>query len=668
MNLDEVQLECVRSPIEQHLYILAGPGSGKTATMIHRVKYLIDNDIEPQSIIMNTFTRKAADEMRSRLEKLIGTARAREVKCNTFHSIGMQLMRRVMDYEDLPTIVDDSEKRDFFKELLSNNEKTNNRCKIHQQLLETKRQRGNATYKIAGDACTNAAKLMSKLYEEAYCQYPPATVFETIYGFNSGEINNMFGLYNQHKAISKLMDFSDVLYWWIENIHLSPHINQLIVDEMQDCNDVQYYLINQYRKRGTVVTVVGDDAQSIYGFRGGNVSLIRNFPENYNGIVVKKLTNNYRSTKPIVDFCNHLLSANGECIQKPMVSMHGETDIDNLPHFYMFDGYDLDMMRQISDTCTTELQSGRSCAVLSRFNKSINIFEAMLVQRAIPCKLLKSKSLMDNKYVKCFLYAISLVFMPLCSRDSENDKLLRLLPTIGPVNAKRINNAVNTQLQVKRALEPEVKFSWVCAFVELPDENEYVKKLQQLFKECLERVRAPDYRFEDVGPACAEALFAELKSYLVDQSKSPAPAYYFTALIEAMRLFPNFEQFINDSRVHGITVPNNEQVVAEMTSTLFADNQMVTLGSVHSAKGLEFDTVIVADTHSYTYSSGEEKRVLFVACSRARSKLHIVYNTHGESNYNGEWLRRKFVSMMHPNIVTPGNEQAQTYIQSLQLQ
>ena len=641
--LDNAQTECVNSNINQHLHIIAGPGSGKTATIIKRVCFLLQQGVAPKLIILTTFTNKAATEIKHRLAELVGSTLARQVCCNTFHSIGYKLLR---DWyaDNVPnhtpfTIIDDGEKNSFFMELLdSNKTRKLNRFQLARYIL--------------------------KVYNEYRGSYPRYIITDSVPYLTYEQVKYMCLQLDAHKQEFGLLDFNDILIWWCDNVHKLPKCNVFIVDEMQDCNNLQHCIIMKYYSQGAQITAVGDDAQSIYGWRGSKVEYIRTFPNYIEPVVSRTLVNNYRSSPAIVALSNKLLKHNRVCIQKQLVSMLplNQTFGNTKPQLYVFNaGFpeeEQDLCTTIVNLIQTELNASRSCIMLSRCNNGVKKFQPTLTKNNIPYQQLNKDSLLRKQFVNVFVTALHAVFVPSLT-DFAYEKILKLIPKIGPVRARGIINAVRTEMSVYAACyvsdsdETPIKLSWLkrfCAYK--PDKSDVARSiagLQQVYVECLEIIGGPGYDFSVCAQKCGRLLLNYLFPLILQHFNAltidkEVMHEQLEAVVSVMQFFTCFEEFLNSIHLDTINQMSTE-VLNEQEEELLKNNAEINttetnycqLGTIHSAKGLEFDTVLLymEDRNvSQMCENEEEMRLLFVACSRARTRLVLLCSVQYIENIN----------------------------------
>ncbi|MDO7610367.1 MAG: UvrD-helicase domain-containing protein, partial [Crocinitomicaceae bacterium] len=307
--LDELN-ESQRKAAE-HLYgatmVIAGAGSGKTRVLTYRIAYMIEKEIDPFNILALTFTNKAAREMTERIGSIIGGQEAKNITMGTFHSVFSKILRFNADRIGFPnnfTIYDTQDSKSVLKDIIKGFK------------LDDK------TYKpsnVFGRISTAKNNLISP---EAYCQNPEIILEDK--QSRRPEMGRIYTSYMNRCQKSGAMDFDDLLYYtnvllrdFPEVLHYYQHkFKYILVDEYQDTNYAQYLIIKKLAAAYENICVVGDDAQSIYSFRGANIENILNFRKDYPDFILYKLEQNYRSTKNIVEAANSIIKNNKDQIHK----------------------------------------------------------------------------------------------------------------------------------------------------------------------------------------------------------------------------------------------------------------------------------------------------------------------------------------------------------------
>ena len=582
------------------LLILAGAGSGKTKTLTHRIAYLIGElKVFPSRILAVTFTNKAAKEMRQRLAKLLDEeADNRQFMpwMGTFHSICVRILR--MDGASIGL-----DKRFLIYD-------TDDQVSLMKQIMKA---RGLTDKDIKPRAVlsviSNAKNEMRSAEDFSMSTRGP----------REQKIAELFFAYEKALKEAAALDFDDLLIKTVELLQNSPEIRQkwqrqfeyILIDEYQDTNAVQYALIKLLVNERRNLCVVGDDAQSIYSFRGADYTNILNFERDFPGTTVVKLEQNYRSTGAILDLANSLIQHNIHRTDKNLWTANGDGIDPKLWQLYSESEEALAIANEIQAQIANGRQYG-DVAVLYRTNAQSYAIERALRQSYIPYKIVGGLRFLDRAVVKDVLAYLRLLYQP-----SDRVSFLRIVNVpkrgIGTVSVAKFldwNDAARRDI-VSGLLAVE-KADNLTARAKRPllELGKILKELQQeidgspaeLIEKIIKRTGYEDFindgtpqaeeRMENIG-----VLLAEAKAY-VDVS----------AFLEEMAL---------------------------MSSADTAAEQQVTLMTLHAAKGLEFPVVFLAGLeegilpHARVFDSGkaddieEERRLCYVGVTRAREELFV---------------------------------------------
>ena len=295
-QLNPAQCEAVTSVNGPHL-IIAGAGTGKTRTITYRVAYLVELGVKPESILLLTFTRRAAQEMLRRATILLD-ARCEKVAGGTFHSFANIVLRQyapLVKFDSSFTILDQGDAEDVVNLL---------RTQLKFDTKERRFPRKQTLYDIFSKA-VNTVRLVKEILKEDYPHFED----------NLEDIVRLQSAFEQYKAAHNLMDYDDLLLYLRMLLrdndtvreNLANRYKYIMVDEYQDTNRIQAEIVNLLSRKHRNVMVVGDDSQSIYSFRGATIKNILEFPETYPGCIIIKLEENYRSTQPILNLTNEIL-------------------------------------------------------------------------------------------------------------------------------------------------------------------------------------------------------------------------------------------------------------------------------------------------------------------------------------------------------------------------
>ena len=590
-NLNKEQLEAVKTT-EGPLLVLAGAGSGKTKVLTTRVAYLIDElGITPESILAITFTNKAAKEMKDRIFKMLGTV-AYQIQISTFHSFGLTILKEHYDklgYDKNFTILDSDDSSTVVKKILKDMDKDPKKY----------------SYKAIRNKISSAK---NELMEP-----------EDLAKFSTNDIDDLvvdvYKKYKEKLKTNNSVDFDDLLMLPITLFRKYPEVlrfyqdrfKYILIDEYQDTNEAQYLLTKMISAKYKNICVVGDNDQSIYSFRGSNYKNILNFEKDYNNAKVIMLERNYRSTKQILDVANCIIKKNTLRKDKNLwtdnetgekVKYHrAENEKDEA--FYV--------KCQIEELKKTEKLS--EIAVLYRTNAQSRNMEEALLKENIPYKVIGSMYFYKRKEIKDLLSYLNVIY-----NSNDDISLLRVInvPKRG-IGAKTIEN-----LSIQADLLNQSIYSTIEAGKELE------------FKKIIEDIKANKDNMS----------LTELVDYVLDKSGMRKELEDENTLDSEVRL-ENLEEFKsitkNFEEERGIV--SLEDFLMEIS--LVADveehknnTEVVTLMTIHSAKGLEFDNVFVIGLEEGIFPHTnclndfneveEERRLCYVSITRARKKLWLI--------------------------------------------
>ena len=426
-ELNEPQREAVTN-INGPVMIVAGPGSGKTRVLTYRIAHMIKSGVEPFSIMSLTFTNKAAAEMRHRIEKVIGGSEARNIFMGTFHSVFARLLRvdaPRLGYPSNFTIYDTSDSLSMIKQIIKElqlNDKTYKPNQVYNRISSAKNALiSPAQYKLDTEITSEDIQTHRPLMGQLYETYAKRC-------FQSGAMDFDDLLY---KTYELLVRFPDVLYKY------QHRFKYLMIDEFQDTNFAQYSIVKKIADVYQNVCVVGDDAQSIYAFRGATIENILNFQKDYPELKVFKLEQNYRSTKNIVKAANHLIVNNKNQLQKTIW-----TDNDH--------GDKIKLLKASSDNEEAKLVTdlifeykmrhhfnNKDFAILYRTNAQSRAFEEALRRKNIPYVVYGGMSFYQRKEIKDLIAYLRLTVNP---QDEEAWRRIINYPTrgIGKTTVERV--------------------------------------------------------------------------------------------------------------------------------------------------------------------------------------------------------------------------------------
>ena len=582
------------------LLILAGAGSGKTKTLTHRIAYLIGElKVFPSRILAVTFTNKAAKEMRQRLAQLLNEeAENRQFMpwMGTFHSICVRILR--MDGANIGL-----DKRFLIYD-------TDDQVSLMKQIMKA---RGLTDKDIKPRAVlsviSNAKNEMRSAEDFSMSARGP----------REQKIAELFFAYEKALEEAAALDFDDLLTKTVELLQNSPEIRQkwqrqfehILIDEYQDTNAVQYALIKLLVNEQRNLCVVGDDAQSIYSFRGADYTNILNFERDFPGTTVVKLEQNYRSTGAILDLANSLIQHNIHRTDKNLWTANGDGIDPKLWQLYS----ESEEVLAIANEIQAQIANGRQygdVAVLYRTNAQSYAIERALRQSYIPYKIVGGLRFLDRAVVKDVLAYLRLLYQP-----SDRVSFLRIVNVpkrgIGTVSVAKFldwNDAARRDI-----------VSGLLAVEEADNLTARAKRPLLELGKILEELR------QEIDGSPAELIEKIIK-------RTGYGDFINDGTPQAEERMENIGVLLAEAKAY-VDVPAFLEEMALMSSADTAAEQQVTLMTLHAAKGLEFPVVFLAGLeegilpHARVFDSGkaddieEERRLCYVGVTRAREELFV---------------------------------------------
>lgn len=607
------------------LLILAGAGSGKTRTITYRIAYMIQElAISPYSILAVTFTNKAAKEMRERVENLIGEDGKRAM-ISTFHSFGLRLLRvysKIIGYDSNFTIYDTDDQKKVVKGIMK------------QLVIKNKDL-------TEGKIVSRISKLKEdgispEEYEKDHRFEPDANIIYEIYK-----------RYNQTLKENNGMDFSDILtntYKLLENREVLEKLQEkfkyIMVDEYQDTNNIQYKIINKIAAKYRNICVVGDENQSIYGFRGADIRNILDFEKDYPDAVVIKLEENYRSTKIILDAANEVIKNNKTSKDKKLWTK--KVSGDKIILKPCSDGRD--EVNFVIEEIVEMRKDGRrynDFTILYRTNAQSRLFEEGFLRYNIPYKVFGGMQFYQRAEIKDILAYLSVINN---TRDGINlDRIINVPKRkIGDKTIEKIKNyAEEKGLSIYDSLKEAENISGLSSAV--------TEKLKE---------------FSNMMAELEELSFELPVSELFDEviKKAGYFSYLNSSYDDAESRIENVEELKNsiielENVVDNLTLREYLENVSLVSATddLDSEREYVKLMTIHNAKGLEFPVVFLVGMEDEIFpnttkvmidneSLEEERRICYVAITRAEEKLYISHAAmrymYGQMDYR---TRSRFV-------------------------
>lgn len=641
-ELNENQREAVVNT-EGPTLVIAGAGSGKTRVLTYRIAHLLSKGIPAYRILALTFTNKAAREMQKRIATLVGQSNASNLWMGTFHSIFSKILRveaEHLGYSSNFTIYDSQDSKNLIKSIVKDLRLDEKVYKPNDVLGRISMAKNNL---IVAQAYAQSAKIV------AADQAAKKPMIAEIYKY-----------YQMRCRQSDVMDFDDLLLQTNILFRDFPEVlekyqkkfDYILVDEYQDTNYSQYLIIKKLAEQHKNICVVGDDAQSIYSFRGARIENILNFRNDYPGYKLCKLEQNYRSTTTIVDAANSIISRNKEQIPKKTFSENEEGDKIRVMKAMSDKEEGFQVAQEIFRISQNEQTDFCNFAILYRTNAQSRIMEEALRKRNIPYKIYGGLSFYQRKEIKDLL-----AYLRLTVNQNDEEALKRI------INYPRRGIGDTTIDKLKEVAQKYNASIWtvLCNLNKIPGavsaataaKLTHFRQLIEGFTEVAKEENAYEttYRIAKTS-GIIEDLSAD------DTPEGVSRKENIQELLNAVKDFS--ETAYNEGRDDKL--PSFLEGVALLTdqdSEKPEDNNKVTLMTIHSAKGLEFENVFIvgmeeelfpAQQSAYTPAALEEERRLFyVALTRAEKRVVMTYSTSRYKNGNVVYPRpSRFIAEIDP--------------------
>lgn len=618
-ELNEQQRAAV-SHIDGPLMIVAGAGSGKTKVLTTRIAHLMRNGVDAFNILALTFTNKAAAEMKERIERILGNSEARNLYIGTFHSVFAKIMRAEapkIGYPNNFTIYDADDAKSLIKSIISENK------------LDDKIYKPNVIYSRISGAKNSLIGPAQYLREPAIAQEDARA--------NRPLTGQIYAQYASRCFKNGAMDFDDLLFKMYELLKTQPEVlakyqhkfKYVLIDEYQDTNTAQYKIVKMLAAVNENICVVGDDAQSIYSFRGATIQNILQFQNDYDDVKVIKLEQNYRSTQSILNVANKIIGNNKNQIPKNLWTDNAVGEKIKLVRTLT----DNDEGRYVADAIAEHKlryhYSNKDFAILYRTNAQSRSFEESLRRMNIPYRIYGGLSFYQRKEIKDFIAYLRVVANP---RDEEAIKRIINYPVRGIG---------------KTSLE---KLTIVA--------NESGKPLWDV-------LQAPTaYGLKGAGAASVEVFVTLIKSaqtmlkthnaydvaFATGKHSGIVKELYADKTVEGLQRYENVQELLNSIKEYTET-PNADGELEDDKSlgtylqniTLLTDadkdneedQDVVKLMTIHAAKGLEFSCTFAVGLEENLFPSAmsmyaredleEERRLFYVVVTRAKDRLWITF-------------------------------------------
>ena len=629
-ELNDVQreaVECISGPV----MVIAGPGSGKTRVLTYRIAHLINSGVAPWQILSLTFTNKAAREMKERIERVIGQ-RANRIWAGTFHSLFARILRveaHRIDYPNDFTIYDTDDTKSVIKEILKT------------MSLDTKVYNPGTIRSRISSAKSNLITPKAYALDEELLQTDKMNRMPLLH--------QIYEKYVLKCMRAGAMDFDDLLLQMFKLLYQNPdnvkekyqrQFQHVLVDEFQDTNFLQYAILKQfmdYEGSEKNICIVGDDAQSIYSFRGATIENILQFENDFPDVQTFKLEQNYRSQHHIVEAANGIITYNKRQIDKKIwTDRTGDNKIKIIKTIS-----DSEEGKRVADLIIEQKNrfglENKEISILYRTNAQSRVFEENLRRYNIPYRIYGGMSFYQRKEIKDVMAYMRLVVNP---RDDEAFKRIINFPKRGIGNT-----TISKMLQLAEDNQTSL---WECLpHVQVTKRTEsLLAGFAKIIAEC--QVKAKE------ANAYETAHFIVKKSGIMTAMKADRSMEGMGRLENINALLDGIQEFVEDDELEDDNLENDKSLARYLQNIALitdadedkGDNNVVTLMSVHAAKGLEFKSVFVVGLEENLFPSfmslsdpnqiDEERRLFYVAITRAEEYLTL---THSNSRYQYGQMR-----------------------------
>ena len=635
-NLNPAQLEAVQAPDGATL-IIAGAGSGKTRTLVYRVAWLVEQGVDPGRILLLTFTRKAAQEMLNRVEAMMGIS-CREISGGTFHSLGYRILRRqggLVGLSGHPTVMDRPDAVEIMGRLI----------------------KADGLDLLSGaPGRKDLVELISRINNRALDFDPGVRAFAPHWENLIPRLNALRQAFEEYKQRHALLDYDDLLLYSLRLFaehpavarRLSEQYRYVMVDEYQDTNLLQAQMVRALIQAHGNLMVVGDDSQSIYGFRGAQVKNILEFPRDFPRARIIKLEENYRSSQAILTLANTLISFAAQRHSKCLRAHHPAGEIPRCVELTHEEAQSQFIVTQLKALQKQGISWAETAVLFRAGHHSFNL-EIHLQKSGIPFVKYGGRKLTEGAHIKDLLAYLKVARNPQEALSWE--RILRHLEGLGPKRAGQI----------------------VGGLLALPEGEERIRFLREYPR-----------------PQPQLARLGEMLALLADEALSPSAGLefiweYYRPLLPRLFEDPEYRQKDIEELLR---VSNVYTDVDEFLGDLLLETpdregdsgkERLVLSTVHSAKGLEWRAVFIIwvtegrfpSTHARESLEEleEERRLLYVAITRAKEKLFLTYPLQG-SERGGGWQHNeasRFIAQLPEEVLrrqTPLRENASRVFQT----
>ena len=618
-ELNETQLEPVLHK-DGPLMVIAGAGSGKTRVLTYRIAHLMQQGVDAFSILALTFTNKASREMKARIAELVGEGEAKNLWMGTFHSVFARILRQEADKLGFPrdfTIYDTQDSNRLIASIIKE-------MRLDKDIYKFKQIRNRiSSFKN------------SLITVKAYHNNPDLQEADSM--SRRPKLGDIYKEYVERCFKAGAMDFDDLLLKTNELLNMHPQVlakyqdrfRYILVDEYQDTNHSQYLIVRTLSDKFQNICVVGDDAQSIYGFRGANINNILNFQKDYQDVKLYRLEQNYRSTKNIVNAANSIISHNKNKIEK--VVWTGNVEGSKIKVLRCITDADegREVASQIFEFKMQEQRQNKEFAILYRTNAQSRAIEDALRKRDIPYRIYGGLSFYQRKEIKDLLAYLRLIINP---KDEESLKRVINYPARGIGQAtldKLIIGAKNHSFSLFETLQNASELNLSLNAGTLKKLEGFVNLILSLQ---IENQKSNAFEIAEIVTK-KSGLVLELKKDGTPEGVSKVEN--IEELLNGIRDFVEGQREIADATGNLSEFLEDVALATDFDNEKESDQDYVYLMTIHLSKGLEFPVVFIVGLEEDLFPSAmslssrseleEERRLFYVGMTRAEQKAVLTY-------------------------------------------
>ena len=613
------------------LLVIAGAGSGKTRVLTYKIAYLLTQGVPAGHILALTFTNKAAREMKQRIVRLVGEEVARYLWMGTFHSICARILRAEAEHVGFTrdfTIYDAADQKSLVKKI------------VKELQLDDKIYKSGVVLARISSAKANFVSPEAYAQSEAYAKIDK---LERLY-----KMASVYAEYNRRLVAANAMDFDDLLMYTVLLLRNNPEVREryqqrfwhVLVDEYQDTNHTQYLIVKLLAEPQNHICVVGDDAQSIYSFRGATIENILNFQNGYTGAKLFKLERNYRSTQNIVNAANSLIHKNKGQIYKEVYS---EKEVGERLHLT---GYSSDreesasVARQILGLHRLNKRDYEQIAILYRTNAQSRNLEEEMRKLGIPYRIYGGMSFYQRREIKD-----AIAYFRLAANASDDEALERIVNVpkrgIGATTLARVREAaLREHVPMLRVMRESGTYAAEIAVATQRKLQAFSEKIA-LFAERMQQLDAFTFAQEVLN-----------QSGMMADAATDTTAEGIDRKSNLEELLSGIRQYVDDRTQQGEQTSITDFIHEVSLLTDQDENPddsvaRITMMTVHAAKGLEFPVVFIVGLEENLFPSPfcrneseleEERRLLYVAITRAEQECFLTYASsrwkNGQLNFS----------------------------------